>query len=126
MTAGHDRGADIGSARPLAQHRHRALRYVEIVDIAQGILKRLEIAADTVRALFRQYGVHYIFAGHYHRNSFGRDGDLEMTTTGPAGMALGTDGSGFRIAEVSGASIRHAYYGLGSIPNTYPPPPVKP
>jgi 3',5'-cyclic AMP phosphodiesterase CpdA len=71
-------------------------------------------------ALFHRYGVRYVFAGHYHRNSFGRDGDLEMITTGPAGMPIGPDPSGFRIAEVKGTLIEQSYYSLGTIPNVFP------
>jgi 3',5'-cyclic AMP phosphodiesterase CpdA len=73
-------------------------------------------------ALFHRYGVHYVFAGHYHRNAYGRDGDLEMITTGPAGMPLGPDPSGFRIAEVAESKIEQQYYSFGSIPNIFPVP----
>ena len=60
-----------------------------------------------------QHGVHYVFAGHYHRNAYGRDGDLEMITTGPAGMPIGPDPSGFRIAEVTGRQIEQQVLRLG-------------
>jgi 3',5'-cyclic AMP phosphodiesterase CpdA len=50
--------------------------------------------------LMHQYGVHEVFAGHYHRNELGRDGDLEMVTTGPVGMPLGGARSGIRIVVV--------------------------
>ena len=79
-----------------------------------------------VLALLRASGVHYVFAGHYHRNAYGRDGDLEMITTGPAGMPIGPDPSGIRIAEIKGTQIEHKYYGLGNLPNVYPVPPAKP
>src|ERR1700694_2111557 len=36
--------------------------------------------------LFHKYGVSNVFAGHYHRNTTGRDGDLEMITTGAVGV----------------------------------------
>ncbi|HKD05221.1 MAG TPA: metallophosphoesterase [Bryobacteraceae bacterium] len=68
-------------------------------------------------ALLRRYGVRYVFAGHYHRNSYGRDGDLEMITTGPAGMPIGPDPSGFRIAQVKDSTIEQRYFGLGNIPS---------
>jgi serine/threonine-protein phosphatase CPPED1 len=70
-----------------------------------------------ILALLHRNGVHYVFAGHYHRNAAGRDGDLEMITTGPAGMPIGPDPSGFRIAEVNAGTIEHRYYGLGTIPS---------
>jgi 3',5'-cyclic AMP phosphodiesterase CpdA len=66
-------------------------------------------------ALFHEYGVHYIFAGHYHRNAEGRDGDLDMVVTGPVGMPIGPDPSGFRIVRMD--TMAHPYVGLGTIPN---------
>jgi 3',5'-cyclic AMP phosphodiesterase CpdA len=66
--------------------------------------------------LFRESGVGHVFAGHYHRNAFARDGDLEMVTTGPVGKPLGQDSSGFRIVSVDGRRVSHRYYPLDSIP----------
>ena len=62
--------------------------------------------------LFAEAGVQAVFAGHYHRNAYGRDGDLEMVTTGPVGRPLGDDPSGFRIVKVSKDSIEHRYYSI--------------
>jgi predicted phosphodiesterase len=67
-------------------------------------------------ALFSQYGVSHIFAGHYHRNAFGKSGTMEMVTTGPVGKPLGKDPSGFRIVTVSGNKVSHQYYDLDQIP----------
>ena len=66
--------------------------------------------------LFNKYGVKQVFAGHYHRNSYGRSGDLEMITTGPVGRPLGSDSSGFRIVNVKGKIVEHKYYSLDSLP----------
>ena len=66
-------------------------------------------------ALFHEYGVHNIFAGHYHRNAEGKDGDLDMVTTGPVGMPIGPDPSGFRIVRLD--NMAHPYISLGTIPN---------
>ena len=66
--------------------------------------------------LFHQYGVKYIFAGHFHKNAIGSDSGLEMVTTGPVGKPLGKDPSGFRIVKVKGNNITHKYFGLDSIP----------
>ncbi|MCL4851574.1 MAG: metallophosphoesterase [Bryobacteraceae bacterium] len=70
--------------------------------------------------LFRQAGVKHLFAGHYHRNAHGWDGDIEMVTTGPVGMPLGGARSGLRIVEVSEQGIRHQYYEFGALPNQVP------
>ena len=68
--------------------------------------------------LLHQYGVHQVFAGHYHRNAGGRDGDLEMITTGPVGMPLEEGRSGMRIAIVSDSGVRHKYYDFGELPES--------
>lgn len=67
-------------------------------------------------ALMKDAGVRAVFAGHYHGNAAGRDGELEMITTGPVGKPLRKDPSGLRIVEVYPDSIRHAYYPLAEVP----------
>jgi serine/threonine-protein phosphatase CPPED1 len=66
--------------------------------------------------LFHENNVKFIFAGHYHRNAKGRDGDLEMITTGPVGRPLGWDPSGFRIVTIDHDLVTHRYYGLDDLP----------
>ena len=68
-------------------------------------------------ALFERFGVHHVFAGHYHRNASGRTSSLEMTTTGPVGKPLGTESSGIRVVRVGADGISSTYYGLGNLPN---------
>jgi len=70
---------------------------------------------------YHDHGVTHIFAGHYHRNSYGRDGEIEMVTTGPVGLPLGRDQSGIRIVRVTKNAIENRYYELGSIPHTIDP-----
>ncbi len=62
--------------------------------------------------LLRDAGIRAVFAGHYHRNGYGRYGDLEMITTGPVGKPLGADPSGFRIVRVGPDGIEHGYFGI--------------
>jgi 3',5'-cyclic AMP phosphodiesterase CpdA len=62
--------------------------------------------------LFKQAGVEAVFAGHYHRNAHGRDGELEMITTGPVGRPLGDDPSGFRMVKVTRDSLQHEYFAV--------------
>lgn len=66
--------------------------------------------------LFQKYGVKQIFAGHYHRNAYGKAGEIEMITTGPVGRPLGADSSGFRIVNVKGKIVEHKYFALDSLP----------
>ena len=70
--------------------------------------------------LFHDAGVTHVFAGHYHRTAYGRDGALEMITTGPVSKPLGKDPSGIRVVEWTETGIAHQYYGLGSIPHEVP------
>jgi 3',5'-cyclic AMP phosphodiesterase CpdA len=72
--------------------------------------------------MLKSAGVRYVFAGHYHRNAFGTDGELEMITNGPVGMPLGNDPSGIRIVTVRPDRLEHRYFTLGNIPNRYPQP----
>ena len=71
--------------------------------------------------LLQNSGVSHVFAGHYHRNSLGRDGALEMVTTGPVGRPLGDDPSGLRVVMVDGTRVLHRYYSLDSLPATLAP-----
>jgi serine/threonine-protein phosphatase CPPED1 len=68
--------------------------------------------------LLHEYGVRYVFAGHYHRNSEGRDGDLEMITTGPVGMPLENAKSGMRLGTISDTGVTHRYYEFGELPES--------
>lgn len=68
--------------------------------------------------LFEAHGVRAVLAGHYHRNAHGRDGALEMITTGPVGKPLGDDPSGFRIVRYSAEGLAHTYYGLDQVPES--------
>lgn len=67
-------------------------------------------------ALFREFGVRYLFCGHYHRNAEARDGAIENITSGPVGKPLGGAKSGLRVAIVRDDKIEHRYYELGELP----------
>ncbi len=67
-------------------------------------------------ALLHEYGVEHVYAGHYHRNAYGRDGPLEIVTTGPVSKPGGNDPSGFRIVTVKDGKFESHYYGLGYMP----------
>jgi 3',5'-cyclic AMP phosphodiesterase CpdA len=66
--------------------------------------------------LMHEYGVRFVFAGHYHRNEDGRDGELEMVTTGPVGMPLNGGKSGIRIVTVNGPALTHKFHDFGELP----------
>ena len=66
--------------------------------------------------IFHEFGVRNVFAGHYHRNEAGRDGDLEMTTSGPVGKPLEGGKSGIRVATVTESGVTHRYYDFGDLP----------
>lgn len=67
-------------------------------------------------ALFREFGVRYLFCGHYHRNAEARAGEIEHVTSGPVGKPLGGAKSGLRVAIVRDDRIEHRYYDLGDLP----------
>src|ERR1043166_2859989 len=67
-------------------------------------------------ALFREFGVKYLFSGHYHRNAVARDGDIEAVTTGPVGQPQGGDKSGLRVVIVRDSGLEHRYYPFGELP----------
>ena len=77
-------------------------------------------------ALFREFGVRYLFCGHYHRNAEGRDDALENITSGPVGKPLGGAKSGLRVAIVRDDRIDHRYYELGELPVRIELAPVAP
>jgi len=66
--------------------------------------------------LLHEYGVEQVFAGHYHRNELGRDGDLEMVTSAPVGMPLGGAKSGLRVVTVKDGTVTHKFYDFGDLP----------
>jgi DNA repair exonuclease SbcCD nuclease subunit len=68
--------------------------------------------------LLHEFGVTEVFAGHYHRNQEGHDGNLEMVTTGPVGMPLEGAKSGIRIVTVEAGKLTHQYYDFGDLPQS--------
>lgn len=68
-------------------------------------------------ALFHDFGVQVVFAGHYHRNALGVDGNLMMITTGPVGKPLDDAESGMRIATVTDNGIKSEYVSFSRLPN---------
>ncbi|MCE5347708.1 MAG: metallophosphoesterase [Bacteroidales bacterium] len=69
-------------------------------------------------ALFKEYNVDAIFAGHLHDNGFARYGNLEMVTTSAVGMPLSKPSSGIRIVKVYSNRLESDFYGLTDIPES--------
>jgi len=67
--------------------------------------------------LLVKYGVHDVFAGHYHRNALGQTDSIRIVTSGPVSKPLGPDPSGIRVVIVRESTMESQYYGLGNIPN---------
>jgi hypothetical protein len=61
--------------------------------------------------LFHTYGVKAVFSGHAHKNSYVRDGDLEIVTTSSCLCSLGSPATpqGFRVIKVYPNHIDHEY-----------------
>lgn len=65
---------------------------------------------------FHAHGFSAAFCGHYHRNAYVKDGELELITTSSCGAALGKDPLGFRIVKVYPDRLEHQYYGFEDLP----------
>lgn len=68
--------------------------------------------------LFERYGVSAVFAGHWHRNNYARNGSMLMVASGSVGYPLGDDPSGYRVVRVYEDRIDHDYYGFGRGPTS--------
>jgi predicted phosphodiesterase len=75
-----------------------------------------QVVRERYLRLLHEYGVQQVFAGHYHRNELGRDGDLEMVTSAPVGMPLGGAKSGLRVVTVKDGTVTHKFYDFGDLP----------
>ena len=67
----------------------------------------LEIAAD--------HGIEANFAGHWHRNNIANINGLEVISSGPVGLPLWHDPSGYRMVKVTARGITHRYHSLETI-----------
>jgi 3',5'-cyclic AMP phosphodiesterase CpdA len=77
-------------------------------------------------ALLHQYGVEYVFSGHFHAATpDARDGDLRQVITGPVGLPLRGGKSGLRVVTVVPGGVSHHYYDLGEIPEILNPEATK-
>ncbi len=90
--------------------------FLKAADEADGYFAIPKERRAPALALMKEAGVRAVFAGHYHGNAHGKDGDLEMVTSGPVGKPLRKDPSGLRIVEVYERGLRHAYYPLDQVP----------
>ncbi len=90
--------------------------FIKAADEADQYFNIPTVRRAAYLALFREFGVRYLFCGHYHRNAEARDGTLENITSGPVGKPLGGAKSGLRVAIVRDDRIEHRYYELGELP----------
>jgi len=103
--------AESSGAQHVLVFQHQSY-FLEGPDEADQYFNIEEGSRAVYLGLLKKFGVEAVFAGHYHRNAYGRDETLEMITTGPVGRPLGDDPSGFRIVEIGKDSIRHEYFAL--------------
>jgi 3',5'-cyclic AMP phosphodiesterase CpdA len=71
-------------------------------------------------ALFQEFGVRTLVAGHNHSYSIARDTTFHMVSSGSVGKPFGDGRSGLAVVSVTGAGIDHRFYDFGSLPNTIP------
>jgi 3',5'-cyclic AMP phosphodiesterase CpdA len=93
--------------------------FIESADEPDAYFNLPRAERERYLALFKAAGVRYIFAGHYHRNAYASDGELEMITSGPVGRPLGPDASGLRLVRIGADRLEHSYVEFGQIPNQF-------
>ncbi len=91
--------------------------FIENAEEEDGYFNIPKTARRKYLDLLEHAGVKYVFAGHYHRNAGGKDGDLTEIVSGAVGMPLGGSLSGFRIVTVRGGELDSPWFSLGGIPN---------
>ena len=64
--------------------------------------------------LFREYGVSYVFSGHYHRNVTASYGPMKLATT--TAISCADEESGIRIVTVKNTGIDSRSYNFGKLP----------
>ena len=68
-------------------------------------------------SLFRDQKVDAIFAGHLHKNTTAKYGEMEMTATSSAGKPHSEAPPGFRVIIVRPEGLTSTYYGLDEVPS---------
>lgn len=69
-------------------------------------------------ALFKEFKVDAIFAGHLHTNASANYDKMEMVTTSAVGKPLGNDPSGLRIVKVHSDRVESTYYPIDGMPKS--------
>lgn len=69
-------------------------------------------------ALFEQYGVDLVLAGHLHKCAQGAYNGIQFVIAGPAGRILGKDKSGIEIITIEGGRAEAKYYEIDDIPQS--------
>lgn len=66
--------------------------------------------------LMNENNIIAVFSGHYHKNAYVADDQIEIITTSSSGIALGQGGAldplGYRIVTVDGCAISHKYVSI--------------
>ena len=96
--------------------------YVDTVDEPDAYFNIPRARRTRYLALFREFGVHTLISGHYHRAIVARDTSFQMVVSGPVGKPLGDGKSGLAVVNVTDAGIGHRYYDFGDLPNRVPVP----
>ena len=109
--------AELAKAQASGREAHHRLPahsfFLKDPDEAE-VLQRAAKPAQRYLKLLHDYGVQHVFAGHYHYNA-GRDGDLEMVTSGPVGMPLGRQIRAAHRHRDRGR-VTHKFYHFGELP----------
>jgi 3',5'-cyclic AMP phosphodiesterase CpdA len=91
--------------------------YIRSVDEADDYSNIPRAQRARYLALFREFGVHTLISGHYHRYVVSPDASFQMIASGPVGMPLGDGKSGLAVVSVTDAGIGHSYHDFSQLPN---------
>eukprot|EP01108_Squamamoeba_japonica_P007802 TRINITY_DN6763_c0_g1_i1.p2 TRINITY_DN6763_c0_g1~~TRINITY_DN6763_c0_g1_i1.p2 ORF type:complete len:148 (-),score=46.25 TRINITY_DN6763_c0_g1_i1:12-455(-) len=65
--------------------------------------------------LFKEYGVRFVFSGHWHRCGVAEGDGITQIITSAVGRQLGPDDSGLRIVRVEKDTVDYPYYSLDQL-----------
>jgi predicted phosphodiesterase len=82
------------------------------IDEKDGYYNLPQDKRQELLSLLKAHGFKAVFCGHYHKNAYVRDGDLELITTSSCCVPQGKDPRGFRLVTVYPDRIAHEYIGF--------------
>lgn len=112
--------AKISSANHILVFQHHPL-FLEDPNEKDQYFNLAKPKRDLYSTLFEEAGVEAVFAGHYHRNSRGKLGAMQMITSGPIGRPLKDGVSGMTFVHVNTNGVKAKFFAMTDIPEQVTP-----